>query len=587
MKKRGQQPDAHTFTIIINGCSEHKDVGQACGKVLSIFKNMQTDRSPVKPNTIHMNAVLKMCARARDMDAMFSVIAQMPHKGPSSPNNITYTTVLNALRMNAASSRRDTLTPVQKRQYVETAILNARHIWKDLIKRWRAGGFWLDEELVCAMGRLLFLGTNRDRDDILSLIEQTMNIPRQHPRMAVPFQESIQRLSQENQETQEYQTPSVGTSREVASGERYDEPSEEASDDSSETFAISTVKPVGAANAYAKPGRNTLSLVMATLMLLKNMKEPADQYWQIFTKMELIKPDMENYHAYLRILRVFRASTQVVELLESMPYVDMRPGTFRIAIAACERDKRNRHAFLNAGKIIDIMQSALKVPDIQVLTTYLEVAMSATTDAQSGSGLNKLAQGKQILRALDRLNPHFRNAKSFILFGEVEKGMTEEERLEYKKAGPRLAQRMVAAYDILMDKALVDRSRYSELTSERSQLSAFITRQKSRENRAVVDGIQELPEHLLRHVYDHHLNKLMARARVHRESWQKFVERIQREYDSNQRQVRAAKEMQDSYKSGKQIEDVAEEERKIAEPIAQGVFANYGERSRSRLWQLD
>jgi hypothetical protein len=486
--------------------------------------------------------------------------------------------------MNAASGRRETLTPVQKREYVETAILNARHIWRDLIKRWQAGGFWLDEELVCAMGRLLFLGTNRDRDDILSLIEQTMNIPRQHPRMAVPFQEPSQRP---NLESQEPETPNIGWGREIAIREPNDEPSEEASDNTSETFAVSTVEPVGAANAYAKPGRNILGLVMATLMLMKNMKEPADNYWQIFTKEHRIKPDMENYHAYLRILRIFRSSTQVVELLQSMPYTDMRTGTFRLAIAACERDKRNHNAFQNAGKVIDIMNTALKVPDIQVLTTYLDLATSASTEAGGGPDLNKLAQGKQIMRALDRLSPHFRNAKSYLLFGEAEKGMTSQERYDYKNDARLLAQRMVAAYNILMDKALVDRSKYSELTAERSQLSAFITRQKFQQNKALVDGVQELPEHLLQHVYDHHLNKMMAKAQTDHDSWRKFVERVRREYDSSQRQARAAKEMQESHAGGKQTEKVAEEERRMAERITPGVFANYGERPESRLWQLD
>jgi len=196
MKKRGQTPDSHTFTIIIRGCTEHRDVRAALGKVMLIFQSMQTDKSPIKPNTIHMNAIIKMCARARDIDSMFGIVAQMPDRGPSSPNNLTFTTIINALRMDAVGDMRGDLTPMQKRQNAEQAILNARRLWKDIIQRWRSGGFWVDEELVCAMGRLMLLGQNQDRDDILSLIEQTMNIPRQVPRLGTLDRKLIEPASQ-------------------------------------------------------------------------------------------------------------------------------------------------------------------------------------------------------------------------------------------------------------------------------------------------------------------------------------------------------------------------------------------------------
>lgn len=59
---------------------------------------MFADNCPVKPNIIHTNAVLKVCALARDMDALWGVAAKLPTKGFGAPDNLTYTTILNAIR---------------------------------------------------------------------------------------------------------------------------------------------------------------------------------------------------------------------------------------------------------------------------------------------------------------------------------------------------------------------------------------------------------------------------------------------------------------------------------------------------------
>ncbi|TVY29017.1 Pentatricopeptide repeat-containing protein, mitochondrial [Lachnellula hyalina] len=575
MKKRGQIPDSHTFTIIIRGCTEHRDVQAALGKVLAIFQNMQTDKSPVKPNTIHLNAIIKMCARARNMDAMFGIVAQMPDKGPASPNNLTFTTIINALRIDAADDTRKDLTPMQKRQNTEGAILNARHLWKDIIQRWRSGGFWIDEELVCAMGRLMLLGQNQDRDDILSLIEQTMNIPRQ-----VPQSNTSQRMESASQMTQESENARAGPRGTSAN------PDEDSAASSSDAFmAVTPPKsspPGQSAGVYAKPGRNTLSLVLSALSLIK-AKEAADKYWQIFVYNKKVKPDVENYHAYLRVLRVFRASSQTIELLQSMPYGDMRSSTFRIAMASCERDKRNPNAFANAGKILDIMTNALQVPDIRVLATYLDIATSAATSSD-GLTLSRVEQGKKIMRALERLSPSFINVKSFYLFGEPERDQNPAERAEYRESVLLLTRRMIAAYGIIIDKELVERSRFPDLQSQRSKLSAFVTRQKEQEQRSYIKkgDIEELPDHLLQYVYRHRLNKRMVNSQLRPEQWQRFKERMQREYDAELKLAEAAQEMQGESTNSQELEEIAEEDRRAAEAVAKGIFAEPNGKSASK-----
>jgi hypothetical protein len=195
MKKRAQFPDGHTYSIIFNGCSLHPQPELALAKALPIYHSMMSEKSQIKPTIVHVNAVLKMCARALNTDAMLAIAAGMPLKGVGSPNNLTYTTIFNALRYFASGGFRSTLTPMQKRQNCQKAMLEARRMWVDVTKRWGQGELWVDEELVSAFGRLLLMGDLRDRDDILSLIEQTMNIPRQIPRLGTAARREVDPLA--------------------------------------------------------------------------------------------------------------------------------------------------------------------------------------------------------------------------------------------------------------------------------------------------------------------------------------------------------------------------------------------------------
>ncbi|KAH6684359.1 hypothetical protein B0J14DRAFT_572699 [Halenospora varia] len=489
MKKRGQPPDAHTFTIIIRGCTNHKDLESALSKVMAIYNSMLTEKSPVKPNSIHLNAVLKMCARARNNELMFSIVDQMPEKGLSAPNNLTFTTIINALRMEAAGDFRSNLTPMQKRQNAQKAILHARQLWNDVTRRWRKGDIWIDEELVCSMGRLMLLGQKQDWDDILSLVEQTMNVPRQLPRFG-----SKERYLMEP----EFQ----GRDHELEAAVKVQERNSRQPDEAEETTALdhfeaftSKLPATTGAFSYAKPGRNVVSLVMEALMLLK-VKAPADKYWDVFIKDIGVKPDIENYHQYLRILRINHASSLAVELLEVMPRPDMRPATFMIAMSACHRDTNNLKAFASAGRVLHIMTEALDTPVVKVLTLYLNIALAST---RKGHNLSNFEQGKRILRALDRLGPAFININTLLLEANRRKmiqGHKKQEKQEDLEADVELlVQRMIAAYDTLMDKALVPREQYTQLTQRRSKLAAILTRHKHYVARACAE-IYELPPHL-------------------------------------------------------------------------------------------
>jgi pentatricopeptide repeat protein len=120
MKKRGQLPDARTYTIIFRGCAVSLHPALAVAEAMRIYNTMlNTDR--IKPNTIHLNAVLDVCARAGDIDAMFA-IANSANEGLRLPNNQTFTIILNALRHKPEVSRKLDLAPQDVLKNTQEAI---------------------------------------------------------------------------------------------------------------------------------------------------------------------------------------------------------------------------------------------------------------------------------------------------------------------------------------------------------------------------------------------------------------------------------------------------------------------------------
>jgi hypothetical protein len=100
---------------------------------------MTNPNSPVEPQIIHTNAVLKVCARCKDVDSMWSIVSRLPLNGPNAPDAITYTTLLNG---------------IQESREVEDGM----RVWAGILSRWSNGKLWVDEDLACAMGRVLLAG---------------------------------------------------------------------------------------------------------------------------------------------------------------------------------------------------------------------------------------------------------------------------------------------------------------------------------------------------------------------------------------------------------------------------------------------
>ena len=113
MQQEGVKPNAHTFTTIINACTQAQeidrglhvleqmmacgivqDVGhasvtpyttliRACGKALAVDKAFRVLRcmldAGVKPNVVTFNCLIDACGKAQDLDRAFHVFGLMRH----------------------------------------------------------------------------------------------------------------------------------------------------------------------------------------------------------------------------------------------------------------------------------------------------------------------------------------------------------------------------------------------------------------------------------------------------------------------------------------------------------------------------
>jgi hypothetical protein len=239
-------------------------------------------------------------------------------------------------------------------------------------------------------------------------------------------------------------------------------------------------------SSYAKPGANSLSLVLQALYDLR-MKRSLAEYWEVFTKTYQVKPDAQNFHSYLRSLRVHRASQEALELLLKMPSSMLEKKSFRIAMSACVRDGNNPGVFATAGKVLDLMQQTLAELDLPALHSYLEVAIygALPPGRDSASGNESLyARGRIILRALERLGPAVINVRSALAYSQP--ATTKEANAQAKvtrDAALALVREMISAYDKLLNNGMVANEMNKYLMSERSKLSAFVTRYNEKKSK--------------------------------------------------------------------------------------------------------
>jgi hypothetical protein len=452
MKKRAQLPDAKTFTIIFRGCARSDHPKLAVAEAIRLYHTMLIDKR-LQPNSIHLNAVIQVCARAGDIDSMFSILSTADEKARS-PSAFTYTSIFNALR---AKLERPGVAGVDREQVdqeIKQTIQRCQSIWEEVVSKWRSGKVVIDEELVCSLGRVLLLGDRSHNLQILDLIEQTMCIPK----LDISEKSLLESPGNSIQLDQDITMKNLARSG----------PSK---------------KVPNTSIVYATPGRNTLSLVLTAMT---NVKRPkiGYEYWNLFIDHYGTLPDSENWHRMLRMLRVSRSSALSADMLLVIPHRYIAAKTFRIALSTCLRDNMNPNAVTNARKMVDTMVKMLKEPDLLALRTYVRIAVASHHQfrqaAKNGDlAKAKAAYGRQIATALQQIFPIAEKlCNNLQLQGTADPNIHSRSSKSYndQREIVALLRKMVAAYDQVVSEEMLPESELRPLRLQRNVMNRSVLR---------------------------------------------------------------------------------------------------------------
>jgi hypothetical protein len=452
MKKRAQRPDAYTFSILLNGLARSTaKVPTAVAKALSLYHGMSGPASQIPPNIIHTNAALSVCARANDMDALWSIANSIPETGPNTADKVTFTTIFNALKADAgagsyldAKTRRPIASPA--------TIIQARQLWGGIVTRWRSGDIIMDENLACAMGRLLLIGGRpQDWDDVLSLVEQTTGIRRRAPTL---------RSGRKRDEDDAELSPSVvgNIPRKAIDEYEPDAGSEFAPvvhNRSTNDRSMISKSTRGSSLMFATPSNKTLSLVMESCEKME-LKKAATKYWECFTSQNglRINPDPANCHTYLRIMRVAKSSNEAVEFLRTaMKHIPPQAKTYRIAMSTCVRNMLSRNVMTEAADLMDMMTNRLGRLDLTTCCMWMEIGLTSP-------------HGKDTLVAVERLGPQQINLPRIYKEGD-----------KYVKwVVLKLLRLMSSGINRILDQDLVRAERREEMVARMRKIDGYITR---------------------------------------------------------------------------------------------------------------
>ncbi|EGS17807.1 uncharacterized protein CTHT_0071570 [Thermochaetoides thermophila DSM 1495] len=467
MKKRAQIPNAKTYTIIFRGCAQSLHPKLAVSEATRIY-NFMLNLGSLKPNTIHMNAVLEVCARAGDIDSLLTVL-KSANETVRAPDAHTFTIVLNALRYDVKKLENGRLGLVDQevQEEIQRNVGKARALWADVLARWRSGRLLLDEPLVVAMGRILATGDYKDCDSILDLMEETMKVPRldrvgaklpnpppdvsavdempsapilekelkrqaeQAKLQVTKASEDAKRMTEEESQGKPEGMETDDVKGKEENREHNDDiPQVDVSDLSpKKRRELAASRPKGAP-LYAKPGNKALSLALTSLARTRKTSH-AHKYWEYFTKSLNVTPDADNWYCYLRALAVGHASAAVADVVHAMPADIVSPITFRIAFGACVHDNLNPDAFSNACRIFEAMMAKMRYPDPLSMRLFLHVAR-----------LNKRHIYDKAIRAIEKI-------KADPSLSTIER--LTKERQTRKAADVAYGKQLIRAVDVLWE----------------------------------------------------------------------------------------------------------------------------------------
>ncbi|KAG5982493.1 hypothetical protein E4U55_001829 [Claviceps digitariae] len=493
MKKRGQLPTAQTYTIIFRGCLKARDPQTAVAEAVKHYDLLMAD-TRIQSNTIHLNAVLNVCAKAGDLDTLFR-IAETANDSTRAPTNYTYTTILNALRHDA--DRDLSHLSVEERAIVSrNSVTRSEGLWAEVMEKWKQGRLLIDEELVCCMARVLHLTHNQeDRSAVFELLHQTMGLPKLGKmNKSSPVSEDVLENVSEN--------VSEDVSEDVSKNS-IAVPNDDNNDNNhaSPPSTAFVPTPTDSKALHVTPGPNTLALVLDNLTSSRNITTGI-KYWNLLVRQYGIVPDRDNWHRLFGLLKAGKASARAASTLDLVPdeYVNRIP--YEIAMQTCVLDNINVNAIRNANIVLYSMLDRLPMPDIYTLGQYLRVALvshfhfraKAKLGVEAKTGAEYAAKreyGEQITAALARiwepyhkLHYHYFKAMPATLSDDDIKA--QDILYNKKREVVELAQLMYASYNkVILEKLLPQRG-ISELQSFSSKISRQI--QKFYSNREEMES---------------------------------------------------------------------------------------------------
>lgn len=410
----------------------------AVGEAIRIYNTMLSS-SRLKPNVIHLNAILDVCARAQDLESMFVLLRSADKL--RAPNNLTYTIILNALRYqqsNYTDPEGKTEQDDIIKKSIELTIQRGRLVWDEVNSRWRKGEIIMDEELMCAMGRILLLGGPKQTDALLALVAEVLDIPNldcgELPAAPKPDGEGPGAEPKGAEQKPEGKRPPRQQKQQPQG----------------------PLKPIA--------GNNTVSLVMRALGQGRRTKLAA-KYWDYLTQTFDIVPDRRNYLDYLDTLSTGNASAKVARTIQAMPSKLVNGSVIRRGILLCHFDTYNRNAFDNACLVFDAMRQKMRVPDAACLKLFLKVAVSNDRKFEDRSqypteGAAKLAYARQMFDALDRVWEPLRLATNSLSYSKAATSSTSPEESWKRTYMDRqelldVARRFIAVSDKILSQSLL------------------------------------------------------------------------------------------------------------------------------------
>lgn len=144
-----------------------------------------------------------------------------------------------------------------------------------------------------------------------------------------------------------------------------------------------------------------------------NAVAAAQNYWGTIT--ERVQPDRENYHTYLRLLRLSRSANYSIELLGDMVRSKRRNGldvgveakTFQIVMSTLVRSSSDLSSLAKGTQVMKLMQDQLETPDIKTAKRFIGLLRTQ----------NVLWDMKAIEHALEALDIAFKNLVSAMNWG--------------------------------------------------------------------------------------------------------------------------------------------------------------------------